>query len=190
MAHLPPDIQSVLESIELADRAGDALAANLSDKQLYWQPDEGRGWSVAQCLEHMAAINVLYGDAIRSAIDVARRRGWTRTGPLAPTALGRWFIKGQEPPVTRRFKAPARVRPGSLLTRTEVLSRYHESHERFRQLVHDAAAIDANRATFPNPFLKVVRVRVATGLQVIPAHDRRHLWQAEQVIKRSDFPNS
>jgi hypothetical protein len=26
-------------------------------------------------------------------------------------------------------------------------------------------------------------MRVSTGLHVIAAHDRRHLWQAEQVVK-------
>jgi hypothetical protein len=40
-----------------------------------------------------------------------------------------------------------------------------------------------NGATFTNPFIKFVRVSVATGLNVIAAHDRRHLWQAEQVEK-------
>ena len=33
-----------------------------------------------------------------------------------------------------------------------------------------------------------VRVRVATGLLIIPAHYPRHLWQARQVAARPDFP--
>jgi hypothetical protein len=33
-------------------------------------------------------------------------------------------------------------------------------------------------------------VRVATGLRVIVAHNRRHLWQAEQVKKHPQFPAS
>jgi hypothetical protein len=90
--------------------------------------------------------------------------------------------------VTRRFKAPGSVRPGSALTRAEIMRRYHEAHEEVRRLIRDAAAIDANRTTFPNPFAKFLRVKVATGLHVLPAHDRRHLWQAEQVKQRADFP--
>ncbi|MEX2663206.1 MAG: hypothetical protein WD227_14850 [Vicinamibacterales bacterium] len=39
-----------------------------------------------------------------------------------------------------------------------------------------------NRATFQNPFIPVIRMRVSTGLHVVAAHDRRHLWQAEQVV--------
>ena len=185
---LPADLQSILDQIDDADRAADPLVSNLSDHQFHWQPDEGRSWSVGQCLEHLATINTLYGDAIRGAVEAARRNGWSRTGPLAPGPFGRSFIRSQEPPVKRRRRSPGSVRPGSELTRVEILRRYHESHERLRQLVRDAATIDANRATYPNPFLGLLRFKVATGLQVLPAHDRRHLWQAEQVKKRADFP--
>jgi hypothetical protein len=34
----------------------------------------------------------------------------------------------------------------------------------------------------------MVRMRLATALQIIPAHDRRHLWQARQVLARPEFP--
>ena len=57
-----------------------------------------------------------------------------------------------------------------------------------RRLIADAADVDINRATFPNPFLKIIRMRVATALQILAAHDRRHLWQAEQVRMAPGFP--
>jgi hypothetical protein len=34
---------------------------------------------------------------------------------------------------------------------------------------------------FPNPFIRGVRFSLATGLHVIAAHERRHLWQASRV---------
>jgi hypothetical protein len=188
MTDLPPDVQRVIDQIDEAERAADALVTDLSDEQFRWQPDGGRSWSVAQCLEHLATINVLYETAIRSAVEEARRRTWRRTGPLAPGPFGRWFIGSQEPPVKRRLRAPSTVRPGSTLGREEIMRRYRASHESLKQLVRDAAAIDANRATFPNPFLKFLRVRVATGLRVLPAHERRHLWQAREVTARAEFP--
>jgi hypothetical protein len=185
---LPADLQQLLNQIDDADRAAETLSAGLSDEQFHWQPDGGGSWSVAQCLEHLAAINVLYGGSIRQAVDAARRSGSARQGPLQPGPFGRWFIRSQEPPVKRRLKAPGTVRPGSTATRAEVMRRYREAHDEVRRIVRDAATIDANATTFPNPFVKVLRVKVATGLNVLPAHDRRHLWQAEQVTKRPDFP--
>lgn len=189
VAPLPGDLRKVLDEIEAADRAAENLAAPLTDEQFHWQPDGGRRWSVAQCLEHLATINVVYGAAIQGAVERARDQGWTRTAALAPGVFGRWFIASQEPPVKRRLGAPGNVRPGSTLSRAEILRRYHEAHDRVKATIRQAAAIDANRATFPNPFVKLLRVKVATGLHVIAAHDRRHLWQAEQVIADPQFPS-
>jgi len=185
---LPPDLQAVIEQIDAADVAGDRLGTGLTDEQFHWQPDAGRRWSVAQCLEHLGTINILYSSAIAQGIAEAQAKGWARRGPAVPGFWGRRFVQSLEPPVRMRSRAPGTVRPGSQLSRPEIIRRYHEAHDRVRQLVRDASAIDANRATFPNPFFTLARVKVSTGLHVIPAHDRRHLWQAEQVTMRREFP--
>src|SRR5687767_7660343 len=110
-AALPSDLQKLLSEIEDADRAAESLSAGLSEHQFHWQPDGGRSWGVAQCLEHLATINVLYGGAVQSGIELARRNGWQRAGPLTPGFFGRKFIASQEPPVKRRVGAPSKVRP-------------------------------------------------------------------------------
>ena len=102
--------------------------------------------------------------------------------------FGRLFVRSLEPPVKRRTRAPGKIRPASGHSREEILRRYHQAHELVRETIRDSATIDANRATFANPFIGLVRVTVATGLQVIAAHDRRHLWQAKEVVARPDFP--
>ena len=43
------------------------------------------------------------------------------------------------------------------------------------------ANIDLAGVVFPNPFVRGMRFRLATGLHVIAAHARRHLWQAWRV---------
>ena len=188
MKPLPDDLQDVINQIEAADRAADTLSAALTDQQFHWQPEGGMKWSVAQCLDHLAVTNVLYGGAIRAGIAAAREKGWVRRGPLAPGPFGRWFIRSLEPPSRVKARAQGKVQPGSGLSRDQILQRYHDAHAQVKALVHDSAGIDANRATFPNPFVRWARVKVATGLLVIPAHDRRHLWQAEGVTRRADFP--
>jgi hypothetical protein len=188
MGSLPPDLQRLLDEIDAADRAGAAIAAETNDRQFYWHPRDGRGWSIAQCLDHLGIINAFYGAAIRRGIDRARARGWKRAAPAAPGFLGAWFVKSQEPPVKRRLRAPDQVQPQLSKDRDEILRAYHAAHDGIRQMIADAADVDVNRAAFPNPFVRVIRMRVSTGLAVLPAHDRRHLWQAEQVRKERGYP--
>jgi len=188
MIPLPPDLQRILDDINAADRAADVIAAACSDEQFHWRPREGQGWSIGECLDHLATINVVYGNAIRQGIQNARTRGWTRRTAAAPGFFGSLFVKSLEPPVTRRLRAPANTRPGPQRSRDATLAAYHAAHEQIRAMVADAAEIDANRACFVNPFIRVLRVRVSTGLSVIAAHDRRHLWQAEQVRRAPGYP--
>ncbi len=189
MQTLPADLQQILDDIDAADRAGEAIASQVTDEQFNWRPRDGQGWSIAQCLEHLTAVNTLYSTPVQQAVDDARARGLTRRGPGAPGFFGRRFIASQEPPVKRRLSAPGRVRPAAAVrSREEIMSAYHDAHTSVRRLIANAAEVDINRATFPNPFLKIIRMRVATALQTLAAHDRRHLWQAEQVRGAPGFP--
>ena len=181
MPALAPDLQALTDAMTAADRAADALAGRVSDEQFFWQPDGGKRWSIALCLDHLAVANTVYGRAIRGAVDEATARGSRRAGPAAPGMFGRWFVAWLEPPVKHRSSAPAKIVPRPLTSRDEIMRGYHQAHDDIRGLIAAAAAIDVNRATFQNPFISIIRVSVATGLHVVAAHDRRHLWQAEQV---------
>jgi hypothetical protein len=191
---LRPDLQQVIDDIDAADRAAEALVAPLADDQFHWSPtrlhrgQRREGWSIAQCIDHLATTNVVYAAAVRQAVEAANRKGWSGGGPIAPTFVGAKFIRDMEPPVKRKFGAPANVVPRSGAARDNIMQAYFAAHQSVRGLVRDCAGIDVNRAKFANPFFPLLRVRVGTGLRVMPAHDRRHLWQARQVTQAEGFP--
>jgi hypothetical protein len=95
-----------------------------------------------------------------------------------------------EPPVTRRLRAPRTGTPAPMKERQIILDGYRAGHDLTRLVIAEAATIDANRARFKNPFVPLIRFSIATGLFVIAAHDRRHLWQAEQVTRAPGFPGT
>jgi len=187
---LPPELQRLLDDIDEADRRGESIAASCTDEQLYWRPRDGEAWSIAECLDHLGVMNVVYGTAIRSGIDTARSRGSKRQGPAQPGFIGGKFVQSMEPPVRRRLRAPRQSKPAPTKERRAILEGYRAGHDLVRQLIVGAATIDANHARFRNPFLPLVRFSIATGLFVIAAHDRRHLWQAEQVKHAPGFPQA
>ena len=62
------------------------------------------------------------------------------------------------------------------------------SQEDMRRVVRESADLDLNRIRFRNPFIGFLRFTVGAGLLIIAAHNRRHLWQAEQVRRAAGFP--
>jgi hypothetical protein len=178
---LPAELQSLLDQIDECEREAERLVAYMDDELVNRAPPPG-GWSVAQCLEHLALINNFYLEGWIEAVDRAAR---AQQGPfrgLRPTIIGRWFARSMEPPVRRmKAKAVAQVTPGPRLSRDEVVHRYKASHDNYRHLVRTAASVDVNRIVRPNAIIKSVNMRLSTVLLILPAHDRRHLWQARQV---------
>ena len=181
MPTLPEDVQRLTDAMNAADKVAEDLTAGLSDSDFFWQPG-GTRWSVALCLDHLAVANTVYGASIQSGLATARERGWQRQGPLVPGFFGRKFAESLEPPAKRRTSAPAKIKPQATRPRAEIMSAYRAAHDRLRELLVEAATLDANRATFTNPFISIVRVKVSSAFHIVAAHDRRHLWQAQQVV--------
>ena len=171
-----------LDELAAIRRRTHALLARVSDEQTFqWQPNEGRGWSVGQCLEHLNQMNRLYFGAMRRALAVAPREAAPVTAPVQSTWIGRRFAESMEPG-TMKMKAPRQAAPQAARPRAQVESDFLRGLDEIEAMLRDAATIDLNRPTFASPFLRFSRVRAGTGFRILLAHMRRHLHQAEQVL--------
>lgn len=177
---LPAELQSLVDQIDVCEADAERLVAELDDNAVNWTPPSG-GWSVAQCLTHLTLMNAFYLRGWPDAIAEAAR---AERGPfrgLQPTPFGRWFVRYLEPPYRMKSKAIPAATPAPRVPRDTLVQDYKQSHDVYRQLVRASAAVDVNRVVAPNAIIKQVRMRLATVLLIIPAHDRRHLWQAANV---------
>jgi hypothetical protein len=55
------------------------------------------------------------------------------------------------------------------------------SHGDVRAFLLAHADLDLAGTLFPNPFVPGLRLSLATGIHVLAAHARRHLWQAWRI---------
>jgi hypothetical protein len=168
-----------LDAIESDARA---LVRGLSPEQGAWRPAPEK-WSVAECLDHLATANRVYLEAMRPKAEQALASGRMRTGPALPGLIGGWFVASLEPPARpfRKGKAPRLIRPRSQPPLADAFDAFLKSHDDTRAFLQRFINIDLARTRFPNPFVPGVRFSLATGLNVIAAHERRHLWQAWNV---------
>src|SRR6185295_12357782 len=115
-----------------------------------------------------------------------RNKNALRRSPIQPGAIERWFIRTMAPPPRRRLPAPSKIVPAARKSRAEVGDEWTRLQARLRELLHKAAPLDLNRTRFVNPFISLIHFSVGTGFLVIEAHERRHLWQARQVLEQVD----
>jgi DinB superfamily len=175
MPDLSADRNSILEQLKQAEDAAERLLSAKSREQANWQSNQGTSWSMWQCFDHLARINRVYCQALEAAVE---HPGATREG--TPQRM--------EPPVRIRFKALAKVTPTEGGDPRDALQAYFKSHALVRRVLEFWDSVNFNRVRFKNPFVPLLRFTVGTGLMVINAHDRRHLWQAERVQDAPGFP--
>ena len=183
----PQDILALEHALDAAERDARELVAGLSPSLGTWRAADG-SWSVAECLDHLATANRVYLRAMQPSAERALAQGRRRRGPARPGIIGGWFVQFLEPPVKPRLKskAPRAIRPRIGPSLDDAAGEFFASQQDVRAFLQRYAGIDLTGVRFPNPFIPGIRFSLATGLHVIGAHERRHLWQAWRVRQAAE----
>jgi hypothetical protein len=189
MIDLPSDLAKLIDQLNAADVEAADLVHRSSETQLNWRPNHGRSWSIAQNLDHLARTNKIYAEAMSKALERLGSRAPLRRGPLKLTITERLLLRIVEPPVRRlKFRTPATAAPAERWTGMELASSLRGAHAEVRVLATRAAELDCGRIRFRHPFARFLTLNMRATLAVIPAHNRRHLWQAQQVKTAPGYP--
>jgi hypothetical protein len=188
MTNVPADIEDLEDQLDAAEQDAEALVDGLTEQLGAWRA-VASSWSVAECLDHLATGNRVYLRAMNEPAVRARATGRSRRGPAVPGIIGRWFVRWLEPPVNPRLKgrAPRVIRPRTAPPLGDAFAAFVVSQSDVRTFLRAYADLDLAGVRFPNPFVPGVRFSLPTGLHVIAAHERRHLWQAWRVRRAAEL---
>ena len=179
--------QEFVAEIERQSRQAQALAGGLSEAALNWQPNGSKSWSVAQCLDHLVIMNRMYVKTLRDAVAKNEDQLEPRKVPIQPSGwLTRLFIRYEEPPPKIKLPAPKKIAPPSQLT-SAVVDAFQSLQQQFVDFVREWGEADLGDLKVKDPLFPI-HLTADTELLIIAAHNRRHLWQAENVKKSAGFP--
>jgi DinB superfamily len=190
MATIPQTKESVLRQLSESEESAAKLILGVSPTQARWQAEPGKSWNIWQCLDHLVLTNRIYTAAIMQTVASGVPTRGTAAEGISPGWFGRWFISQLDPPARRRIKTLPAMKPPEEGSLEQAQREFIASHEEVREVLKHWDKVDFNRARFRSPFAPVLRFTVGTGLLIINAHDRRHLWQADQVKQTPGYPKS
>jgi hypothetical protein len=185
--HDHAEIRELEQTFDAIERDARTLVSGLTADQGVWRREPG-SWSVAECLDHLATANRVYLRAMEPAAAHALQRGQHRRRAALPGLIGGWFVRALEPPVQPRFKmkAPKKIVPRESPALADAAAQFVDSQNDVRAFLKKYAGIDLPGVRFVNPFIRGLRFSLATGLHVIAAHERRHLWQAWNIRRAGE----
>lgn len=180
---LTAEIDDFRRQFEALSSDAEALVAPLTDAQFHWKPTP-TSWSVAQCIEHLNVTARIYLPFLDEAIANAIRRGLYGPGPFRYNWIGRLFVFLLEPPARLRTRAPEAFQPIADRPRREVMAGFRAFQVQYVDRLRQANGIDLARARVRSPSPYWLRIPLGSAFALTAAHERRHLWQARQIITR------
>lgn len=95
------------------------------------------------------------------------------------------LVRRMEPPVSEAMIAPSPVLPGLAVDPDKVVELFPLLRTRFANIVRSISEEDAG-VSIPNSIHPPVR-SLRCVIALLEAHERRHIWQAEQILRAPEF---
>ena len=173
-------LRAVVDEFERARERLHALAQAVPDDRWAVRPDPAR-WSVAECIAHLNLTSRAFLPLIHDALGEARRLPAAASGRYRRDVIGWLLWKASGPPVRFRVKTTAAFVPAGSDPPAALRSELEALHARQIDCVRDASGLAIDRVKIVSPFDARVTYNLYSCLTILPRHQHRHAWQAEQV---------
>jgi hypothetical protein len=153
-----------------------------TDGRMFTVRPHPHSWSAAECLAHLSLSTEMFLPVLETALDAAGKRGLRSARPPKMDVIGRvlrWFL---EPPIRQKVKTAAPFVPRAVRAKAESFGEFSRLQEKLLVMLRNASELDLGRIKIVSPFDKRVRYNVYSAFRIVAAHQRRHLWQAEQAV--------
>lgn len=173
-------LEEIVREFESASERIERLRQGLTPEAWSRRPAPEK-WSPGECVAHLNLTSFAFVPLLRRGLDGCERSGRVARGRYRRDLVG-WFL-WRALSVPGRFKSrttaafvPSGDRPaGELAAEFERLQAEQIALTR----ASDGLAID--RVKIVSPFDTRVRYSIFAALSILPRHQHRHLWQAEQA---------
>jgi hypothetical protein len=174
---------------ELADivREFESASARLHDLDRALAPGSWsrrpapESWSPSECVAHLNLTSVAMLRQVRQGLDEARRLPQAAPARYRRDLVGWLLWKSISSP--GRFKSktiPAFV-PASDRPVAEIIAEFDRLQVDQIAVAREADGLPIDRVKMVSPFNASVRYNIFSALSILPRHQHRHLWQAEQA---------
>ena len=168
--------------------AAESHFGELTDEQLNWQPTPGK-WSISQNLEHLNITGKTYLNEIREAIKAGKNLESKGTA-FKYSLLGKWFIKMMQPKSAFKVTTFKNIDPGPTFKGRQSLEEFLELQGTINTFLEEAYTVDINRPKIQSPVFPLFKFKLGEAFEIVLTHEKRHLMQAQGVMKTLGFPTA
>lgn len=143
------------------------------------RPPKG-GWCAAECIVHLTLTTGNYEPIFTDGF----ARAVKGSEPYTMDLKGRLLTWTMEPPYRMRVKTRPNFEPVNVGPVSQVLEDFLESQKLMFARVERANGLALDQVKVASPFKESVKYNMYSLFWILAAHQRRHIWQAEQALKQ------
>lgn len=160
--------------------------SDLSENQFNWKPTNDV-WSIGECLSHLITTNALYLVKIENLINKSQVTS-NKDFPYSQSFMGKMIAKGVDPSNVKKAKTFKVFFPGKSKVEKTVIEKYIISSGKLIELTNKLQNQNLNKLKLSSPVNILIRLNLGDPLIIIPKHDKRHINQAERLMRLENFP--
>jgi DinB superfamily len=145
----------------------------LNREQLNWKRGAGQ-WSVAQCFEHLIKIDCAYSPQLRLIELGAYTPTWRDHVPLLGRFFGSMILRDVEPSIDP--------------IAGDIIVRFSTHQQEMVEHMTVTGRRDLRTVVITSAVAPIAFYSALDAFRILVAHQRRHMGQAERVIKADSFP--
>lgn len=173
---------TIVEQIRQITRFAEALVLQRDRADLVTRLKPG-SWCVAECLDHLTQTTRAFQPAILEAIAEAPKL--TRNRRLRTGILPSLFIRNLNPPYRIRFKVLPQLTPRSPDSET-AWAGFVESQSQLLETLLSTVGLAIDKVRMKSPVYARISYNIYSVFRMLAAHQSRHIWQIEQILKTLD----
>ncbi len=179
-----PQLQAVTDELVAARAHLHRLAASTPETRWAVRPHPDR-WSAGECVAHLNLTARAYLPLIDQGLEEAAALERRPPARLRRDLTGWMLWRSAGPPVRFRARTTAPFIPSGTEPRDRLLATFDRLQADQLACVARADGHPIERTRITSPFDPRLRYNLYACLTILPRHQERHIWQAEQALEGS-----
>ncbi|MCZ7557422.1 MAG: DinB family protein [Bacteroidia bacterium] len=176
-----PQLQRIDHELLDASHALQTLRDTIPAEQWRVRVHSGR-WSIAECVAHLNLTSEAFLPLLNVALESARNLAQAPPPRYRMDVMGWLLWRMLPPPVRIRTRTTAAFIPQSLAEVSELVSAFDNLQLQLHGIVRDAEGLPLQQVRVRSPFNEKTTYNLFSALSILPRHQLRHLWQAQQIF--------
>lgn len=170
-------LKAIISEIHAVSDRTAAMTSLSADQSFHARPYPG-AWSASDCIQHLSLTTRAYLPLIDPLL---RAGGSPFTGRYRRDLLGTLLCWAIEPPPRMKSKTGAAFVPSGEMAKETIMGEFAALQRELEYRIEKANGLNLNRLRIVSPFNQRVTYNLYSGFRILLAHQRRHLFQAEQA---------